>query len=132
MCACSKEDSSASDLVFKAVEETLQKSPFSFQGARILSGQEEGAFGWVTVNYLDDRLKQVCTRTEHLHMQVCPLSDVLCVRQSARSRCAPTSMPFCLHCRAWKPQARLILVGPPLRLALYPIIMTALSHPAMP
>ncbi|XP_018554742.1 ectonucleoside triphosphate diphosphohydrolase 1 isoform X2 [Lates calcarifer] len=53
-----KEDSSASDLVFKAVEETLQKSPFSFQGARILSGQEEGAFGWVTVNYLDDRLKQ--------------------------------------------------------------------------
>ncbi|XP_074519584.1 ectonucleoside triphosphate diphosphohydrolase 1 isoform X2 [Halichoeres trimaculatus] len=52
------ENSSASDKVFKAVEEALQKSPFSFQGARILSGQEEGAFGWVTVNYLDDRLKQ--------------------------------------------------------------------------
>ncbi|XP_056222554.1 ectonucleoside triphosphate diphosphohydrolase 1 isoform X2 [Seriola aureovittata] len=52
------ENSSASDVVFHAVEEALQKSPFSFQGARILSGQEEGAFGWVTVNYLDDRLKQ--------------------------------------------------------------------------
>ncbi|KAM9425471.1 ectonucleoside triphosphate diphosphohydrolase 1 [Pholidichthys leucotaenia] len=51
-------DSSASDKVFQAVETALQKFPFSFQGARILSGQEEGAFGWVTVNYLDDRLKQ--------------------------------------------------------------------------
>uniref|UniRef100_A0A3B4AVR4 Ectonucleoside triphosphate diphosphohydrolase 1 n=1 Tax=Periophthalmus magnuspinnatus TaxID=409849 RepID=A0A3B4AVR4_9GOBI len=55
------ENSTASDQVFQAVSESLQKSPFSFQGARILSGQEEGAFGWVTVNYLDDRLKQVCT-----------------------------------------------------------------------
>lgn len=52
------EDSSASDRVFQAVGEALQKSPFSFQGARILSGQEEGAFGWVTVNYLDERLSQ--------------------------------------------------------------------------
>ncbi|XP_039991854.1 ectonucleoside triphosphate diphosphohydrolase 1 isoform X2 [Xiphias gladius] len=52
------ENISASARVFQAVEETLQKSPFSFQGAKILSGQEEGAFGWVTVNYLDDRLKQ--------------------------------------------------------------------------
>lgn len=52
------ENSEASDRVFKAVSESLQKAPFSFQGARILTGQEEGAFGWVTVNYLDDRLKQ--------------------------------------------------------------------------
>ncbi|XP_030610659.1 ectonucleoside triphosphate diphosphohydrolase 1 isoform X2 [Archocentrus centrarchus] len=52
------ENSSASDKVFDAVERALEKSPFSFQGARILSGQEEGAFGWVTVNYLDNRLKQ--------------------------------------------------------------------------
>lgn len=52
------ENSSASDKVFEAVESALQKFPFSFQGARILSGQEEGAFGWVTVNYLDNRLKQ--------------------------------------------------------------------------
>ncbi|XP_036937887.1 ectonucleoside triphosphate diphosphohydrolase 1 isoform X1 [Acanthopagrus latus] len=53
-----KENSSASDEVLKAVESALQKFPFSYQGARILSGQEEGAFGWVTVNYLDDRLTQ--------------------------------------------------------------------------
>ncbi|XP_070847066.1 ectonucleoside triphosphate diphosphohydrolase 1 [Chaetodon trifascialis] len=48
----------ASDQVLRAVELALQKFPFSYQGARILSGQEEGAFGWVTVNYLDERLKQ--------------------------------------------------------------------------
>lgn len=65
MCACSIVNSSASKNVFQAVEKALRNSPFSYQGARILSGQEEGAFGWVTVNYLDDRLKQVsmCTST---------------------------------------------------------------------
>lgn len=72
LCPCSIENSSASDRVFRAVEEALQKSPFSFQGARILSGQEEGAFGWVTVNYLDDRLKQVCAHTRYMSVHVCP------------------------------------------------------------
>eukprot|EP00066_Takifugu_rubripes_P010743 XP_003978811.1 PREDICTED: ectonucleoside triphosphate diphosphohydrolase 1-like [Takifugu rubripes] len=52
------ENSSAAEEVLRAVEETLQKFPFSYQGSRTLSGQEEGAFGWVTVNYLDERLKQ--------------------------------------------------------------------------
>ncbi|XP_061612976.1 ectonucleoside triphosphate diphosphohydrolase 1 isoform X1 [Phyllopteryx taeniolatus] len=51
-------NSSASEEVFRAVSDTLQTFPFSYQGARILSGQEEGAYGWVTVNYLDNRLKQ--------------------------------------------------------------------------
>lgn len=53
-----KENEKASEEVFRAVEKELQTFPFSFQGARILTGQEEGAFGWVTVNYLDDRLRQ--------------------------------------------------------------------------
>ncbi|XP_026170883.1 ectonucleoside triphosphate diphosphohydrolase 1 [Mastacembelus armatus] len=52
------QNSSASNKVFQAVDEALREFPFAFQGARILSGQEEGAFGWVTVNYLDDRLRQ--------------------------------------------------------------------------
>lgn len=53
------ENRQASDKVLLAVEKALRESPFFYQGARILSGQEEGAFGWVTVNYLDDRLTQV-------------------------------------------------------------------------
>ncbi|XP_038838782.1 ectonucleoside triphosphate diphosphohydrolase 1-like isoform X1 [Salvelinus namaycush] len=55
------ENQSVSDQVLWSVEEVLQSSPFSYQGARIITGQEEGAFGWVTVNYLSDRLKQVRT-----------------------------------------------------------------------
>uniref|UniRef100_A0A8C5QE11 Ectonucleoside triphosphate diphosphohydrolase 2 n=1 Tax=Leptobrachium leishanense TaxID=445787 RepID=A0A8C5QE11_9ANUR len=42
----------ASDKVLEAVSSTLKSYPFDFQGARILSGQDEGVFGWVTANYL--------------------------------------------------------------------------------
>lgn len=31
---------------------TLKSYPFDFRGAKILSGEEEGVFGWVTANYL--------------------------------------------------------------------------------
>uniref|UniRef100_A0A8C1ZUS5 Negative elongation factor complex member B n=1 Tax=Cyprinus carpio TaxID=7962 RepID=A0A8C1ZUS5_CYPCA len=41
-----------SDAVLKEVADKLKTYPFSFKGATILSGQEEGAYGWVTVNYL--------------------------------------------------------------------------------
>ncbi|XP_037349020.1 ectonucleoside triphosphate diphosphohydrolase 2 [Talpa occidentalis] len=42
----------ASNKVLAAVERTLAQYPFDFRGARILSGQDEGVFGWVTANYL--------------------------------------------------------------------------------
>ncbi|XP_051533038.1 ectonucleoside triphosphate diphosphohydrolase 2 [Myxocyprinus asiaticus] len=38
--------------VLQNVGEKIKSFPFSFQGAVILSGQEEGAYGWITVNYL--------------------------------------------------------------------------------
>ncbi|XP_056600798.1 ectonucleoside triphosphate diphosphohydrolase 2-like [Triplophysa dalaica] len=38
--------------ILKEVGDKLKTYPFSFKGATILSGQEEGAYGWVTVNYL--------------------------------------------------------------------------------
>ncbi|KAK7164517.1 hypothetical protein R3I94_003043 [Phoxinus phoxinus] len=41
-----------SDEILKEVEDKLKTYPFSFKGATILSGEDEGAFGWVTVNYL--------------------------------------------------------------------------------
>ncbi|KAM5330728.1 ectonucleoside triphosphate diphosphohydrolase 2 [Glossophaga mutica] len=42
----------ASAKVLEAVTRTLTQYPFDFRGARILSGQDEGVFGWVTANYL--------------------------------------------------------------------------------
>ncbi|XP_059193874.1 ectonucleoside triphosphate diphosphohydrolase 2-like [Centropristis striata] len=41
-----------SQRVLKEVEKKMRSYPFKFQEATILSGQEEGAYGWVTVNYL--------------------------------------------------------------------------------
>ncbi|KAM7018567.1 ectonucleoside triphosphate diphosphohydrolase 2-like [Tautogolabrus adspersus] len=41
-----------SNQVLKEVETKLKSYPFKFKKATILSGQEEGAYGWVTVNYL--------------------------------------------------------------------------------
>ncbi|KAI4885052.1 hypothetical protein NFI96_015973, partial [Prochilodus magdalenae] len=38
--------------VLQDVENTIKSFPFSFRGATILSGQQEGVYGWVTVNYL--------------------------------------------------------------------------------
>ncbi|KAL0979583.1 hypothetical protein UPYG_G00186910 [Umbra pygmaea] len=41
-----------SEEILKEVGSKLRTYPFNFRGAAILSGQEEGAYGWVTVNYL--------------------------------------------------------------------------------
>ncbi|KAM3825597.1 ectonucleoside triphosphate diphosphohydrolase 2 isoform 2-T2 [Vipera latastei] len=45
-------DPEASGSILAAVTSTLKKYPFDFRGARILSGEDEGLFGWVTANYL--------------------------------------------------------------------------------
>nr|XP_005156383.1 ectonucleoside triphosphate diphosphohydrolase 1 isoform X1 [Danio rerio] len=52
------EDEMASEKVLTSVAHSLKTYPFSYQGARILSGQEEGAFGWITVNYLSENLRK--------------------------------------------------------------------------
>ncbi|NXB17172.1 ENTP2 diphosphohydrolase, partial [Rhagologus leucostigma] len=41
-----------SDGLLAALTGTLKSSPFSFQGAQILSSPEEEAFNWVAVNYV--------------------------------------------------------------------------------
>ncbi|KAL6475383.1 hypothetical protein MHYP_G00164230 [Metynnis hypsauchen] len=52
------ENDAASEKVLESVEGFLQTYPFSYQGARIITGQEEGAFGWITVNYLKNYLRK--------------------------------------------------------------------------
>ncbi|CAB1315273.1 unnamed protein product [Coregonus sp. 'balchen'] len=43
-----------SDQVLEHVTKVIQGYPIDFRGARILSGMEEGAYGWITINYLQD------------------------------------------------------------------------------
>ncbi|KAI1882548.1 hypothetical protein AGOR_G00251880 [Albula goreensis] len=40
--------------ILREVSHKIRSYPFNFQGATILSGKEEGAYGWVTVNYLQE------------------------------------------------------------------------------
>ncbi|NWH47367.1 ENTP8 diphosphohydrolase, partial [Fregata magnificens] len=47
-----EQNSSAADQVLAEVAKTMQEYPVAFKGARILTGEEEGAYGWITINYL--------------------------------------------------------------------------------
>lgn len=61
---CRMENANTAKKVLSAVEETLRLYPFRFQGARILSGEEEGAYGWITLNYLLGNFKEVMCHVE--------------------------------------------------------------------
>ncbi|XP_051577865.1 ectonucleoside triphosphate diphosphohydrolase 3 [Myxocyprinus asiaticus] len=41
-----------SNTILKDMQRYLSSFPFNFQNASIISGQEEGLYGWITVNYL--------------------------------------------------------------------------------
>ncbi|XP_045418751.1 ectonucleoside triphosphate diphosphohydrolase 8 [Lemur catta] len=48
----SQKNSSQAEDIFAAVTRVLAGSPVDFQGAKLLHGQDEGAFGWITINYV--------------------------------------------------------------------------------
>lgn len=45
-------DEQRSNEIMRSLELYLSSLPFDFKNASIISGQEEGLYGWVTVNYL--------------------------------------------------------------------------------
>ncbi|XP_044848843.1 ectonucleoside triphosphate diphosphohydrolase 8-like isoform X1 [Mauremys mutica] len=51
-----EQNSTKADLVFAEVSKTIRKYPVDFRGAQILTGNEEGSFGWITINYLLETL----------------------------------------------------------------------------
>uniref|UniRef100_A0A8C3S256 Ectonucleoside triphosphate diphosphohydrolase 8 n=1 Tax=Chelydra serpentina TaxID=8475 RepID=A0A8C3S256_CHESE len=55
----SMENKSAADQVLSEVAKTIQQYPVNFHGARIITGEEEGAYGWITINYLLDSFTKV-------------------------------------------------------------------------
>uniref|UniRef100_A0A8C4QCP1 Uncharacterized protein n=1 Tax=Eptatretus burgeri TaxID=7764 RepID=A0A8C4QCP1_EPTBU len=52
-------DSNKSTNILNAVEDEMRRSSFQFHDARILTGVEEGASGWITVNYIKKNFYKV-------------------------------------------------------------------------
>ncbi|NWI55803.1 ENTP8 diphosphohydrolase, partial [Calyptomena viridis] len=51
-----KQNSTKAEQIFAEVAKAIREYPVDFRGARILTGTEEGSFGWITVNYLLETL----------------------------------------------------------------------------
>ncbi|NWW48342.1 ENTP8 diphosphohydrolase, partial [Pedionomus torquatus] len=51
-----EQNSTKAEQVFAEVAKTIGEYPVDFRGAQILTGNEEGSFGWITVNYLLETL----------------------------------------------------------------------------
>ncbi|NWZ68901.1 ENTP8 diphosphohydrolase, partial [Acrocephalus arundinaceus] len=51
-----EENSTKAEQVLAEVSKAIGEYPVDFCGARILTGSEEGSFGWITVNYLLETL----------------------------------------------------------------------------
>nr|XP_033797782.1 ectonucleoside triphosphate diphosphohydrolase 1 isoform X2 [Geotrypetes seraphini] len=54
----SLDNNKIADKVLLSVEKSLRLYPFDFQGCRIITGQEEGAYGWISINYMLGNFKQ--------------------------------------------------------------------------
>nr|XP_008523329.1 PREDICTED: ectonucleoside triphosphate diphosphohydrolase 8 isoform X5 [Equus przewalskii] len=54
----SQKNSSQARDIFAAVTQFLSQSPVDFRGAELLTGQDEGALGWITINYVLGMLVQ--------------------------------------------------------------------------
>lgn len=48
----SLQNQTQSSQILEEITKTLQRYPFDFRGAKIITGMEEGAYGWITINYL--------------------------------------------------------------------------------
>lgn len=47
-----KKNQTQAEQILAEVSKTIKTYPLDFQGARILTGEEEGSLGWITINYL--------------------------------------------------------------------------------
>ncbi|XP_060637829.2 ectonucleoside triphosphate diphosphohydrolase 3 [Anolis sagrei] len=46
------QNESAASEVLESIQNYFTSQPFEFRGAQIITGQEEGVYGWITANYL--------------------------------------------------------------------------------
>ncbi|XP_014805272.1 PREDICTED: ectonucleoside triphosphate diphosphohydrolase 8-like [Calidris pugnax] len=69
-----EQNSTKAEQVFAEVAKAIGEYPVDFRGARILTGNEEGSFGWITVNYLLETLLKWSFSGEWIHP---PVEDVV-------------------------------------------------------
>ncbi|NXP13608.1 ENTP8 diphosphohydrolase, partial [Thinocorus orbignyianus] len=69
-----EQNSTKAKQVFAEVSKTIGEYPVDFRGARILTGNEEGSFGWITVNYLLETLIKWSFSGDWIHP---PAEDVV-------------------------------------------------------
>ncbi|NXI98899.1 ENTP8 diphosphohydrolase, partial [Psophia crepitans] len=69
-----EQNSTKAEQVFAEVAKAIGEYPVDFRGARILTGNEEGSFGWITVNYLLETLVKCSVTGERTHP---PAEDVV-------------------------------------------------------
>ncbi|XP_040975928.1 ectonucleoside triphosphate diphosphohydrolase 8-like isoform X3 [Aquila chrysaetos chrysaetos] len=69
-----EQNSTKAEQVFAEVAKAIGEYPVDFRGAQILTGNEEGSFGWITVNYLLETLVKCSFTGEWIHP---PAEDVV-------------------------------------------------------
>ncbi|KAM7087983.1 ectonucleoside triphosphate diphosphohydrolase 8-like isoform 1-T2 [Ciconia maguari] len=69
-----EQNSTKAEQVFAEVAKAIGEYPVDFRGAQILTGNEEGSFGWITVNYLLETLVKCSFTGEWTHP---PAEDVV-------------------------------------------------------
>lgn len=52
-------DEKRANNIMEKLRDFLSKQNFQFHNASIITGQEEGLYGWITVNYLKENFLQV-------------------------------------------------------------------------
>uniref|UniRef100_A0A6J0U3A8 Ectonucleoside triphosphate diphosphohydrolase 3 isoform X1 n=1 Tax=Pogona vitticeps TaxID=103695 RepID=A0A6J0U3A8_9SAUR len=63
------QNESAANEVLESIQNYFTSQPFEFRGAQIITGQEEGVYGWITANYLKDNFleKDIWSAWVHPH-----------------------------------------------------------------
>ncbi|XP_040022392.2 ectonucleoside triphosphate diphosphohydrolase 3 [Gasterosteus aculeatus] len=62
-----EKDEQKSNEILASLSEYLKTLPFNFQNASIITGQEEGLYGWITVNYLKGKFLQKNLWNKYAH-----------------------------------------------------------------
>lgn len=54
------QNETAANEVLASIQNYFRAQPFQFRGAHIITGPEEGVYGWITANYLMGNFLEVC------------------------------------------------------------------------